>query len=83
MGCSFVFRGNFVPRDVGIAVATIKTNRVIRFVDWCETKFKCAIGYNKPCYFEGKRGEKGGRGVYFLGNSTGVKRVFRGVVDGC
>lgn len=32
--------GDVVPKDVNQAIATIKTNRSIQFVDWCPTGFK-------------------------------------------
>ena len=34
-----------VPKDVNAAVATIKTKKTIRFVDWVPTGFKCGINY--------------------------------------
>lgn len=35
--------GDVVPKDVNQAIATIKTNRSIQFVDWCPTGFKVKI----------------------------------------
>jgi hypothetical protein len=34
------YKGDVVPKDVNAAIASIKTNRAIQFVDWCPTGFK-------------------------------------------
>ncbi|KAJ1078493.1 hypothetical protein K5549_000675 [Capra hircus] len=42
------------PRhDFSAAVATIKTKRTIRFVDWCPTGFKVGINYQPPTVVPG------------------------------
>ena len=40
MACCLLFRGDVVPKDVNVAIASIKTKRSIQFVDWCPTGFK-------------------------------------------
>jgi tubulin alpha len=35
MAFTLLYRGDVVPKDVGSAVATMKTKRTIQFVDWC------------------------------------------------
>ncbi|KAH0699081.1 hypothetical protein KY284_013296 [Solanum tuberosum] len=45
MACCLMFRGDVVPKNVNVAVATIKTKCTIQFVDWCPTGFKCGINY--------------------------------------
>ncbi|KAL7846693.1 hypothetical protein SRHO_G00216730 [Serrasalmus rhombeus] len=40
MACCMPYRGDVVPKDVSAAIATIKTTRIILFVDWCPTGFK-------------------------------------------
>jgi len=45
MACSLSFRGDVIPKDISSAVATIKTKRTIRFVDWCPTGFKVGINH--------------------------------------
>jgi tubulin alpha len=37
MGCTLLYSGDVVPRDVGGVVATIKAKHAIRFVDCCPT----------------------------------------------
>jgi len=43
MACCLMYRGDVTPRDVSGAVAALRTNRAIRFVDWSPTGFKCGI----------------------------------------
>jgi hypothetical protein len=37
------YRGDVVPKDVNAAIAAIKINKAIQFVDWCPTGFKVRI----------------------------------------
>ncbi|KAF9610331.1 hypothetical protein IFM89_022001 [Coptis chinensis] len=53
MACYLMYRGNGVPKDVNVVVATIKTKRTIQFVDWCPTRFKCGINYQPPTIVPG------------------------------
>lgn len=48
MACCLLYRGDVVPKDVNAAIATIKSKRVIQFVDWCPTGFKVGINYQPP-----------------------------------
>nr|ACZ13344.1 tubulin alpha chain [Bursaphelenchus xylophilus] len=48
MAVCLLYRGDVVPKDVNAAIATIKTNRSIQFVDWCPTGFKVGINYQPP-----------------------------------
>ena len=43
MAVCLLYRGDVVPKDVNAAIAAIKTNRSIQFVDWCPTGFKVKI----------------------------------------
>ncbi|KAF6302964.1 hypothetical protein mRhiFer1_008701 [Rhinolophus ferrumequinum] len=56
--------GDMVPKDVNAATATIKTKRIIQFVDWCPTGFKVDINYQPPTV------AKAQRAVYTLRNIT-------------
>ena len=40
MSICLLYRGDVVPRDVNAAIANIKTQKSIQFVDWCPTGFK-------------------------------------------
>lgn len=42
MACCMLYRGD-VPKDINTAIATIKFNHNIQFVDWCPTGFKIGI----------------------------------------
>jgi hypothetical protein len=53
MACTLLYRADVVPKDVGAAVATIKTKRTIQFVDWCPTGFKIDINYQPPMVIPG------------------------------
>ena len=44
---------NVVPKDVNAAVATITTKRIVQFIDWCPTGFKCGINYQPPTVVPG------------------------------
>jgi tubulin alpha len=48
MACCLLYRGDVVPKDINSAIATIKSKRNIRFVDWCPTGFKVGINYQAP-----------------------------------
>ncbi|GMP21653.1 hypothetical protein CsSME_00000010 [Camellia sinensis var. sinensis] len=34
MACCLMYCGDIVPKDVNVAVATVKTKRTVQFVDW-------------------------------------------------
>ena len=40
MSVCLLYRGDIVPKDVNNAIAEVKNNRNIHFVDWCPTGFK-------------------------------------------
>ena len=43
MACCLLFRGDVVPKDVNAAIAKVKQQRSIQFVDWCPTGFKVSL----------------------------------------
>lgn len=43
MSVCLLYRGDVVPKDVNAAIASLKTKKNIRFVDWCPTGFKVWI----------------------------------------
>jgi tubulin alpha len=43
MAVCLLYRGDVVPKDVNAAIAAIKINKMIQFVDWCPTGFKVGI----------------------------------------
>ena len=40
MSICLLYRGDVVPRDVNAAIASVKSQKSIQFVDWCPTGFK-------------------------------------------
>ena len=42
MAVCLLYRGDVVPKDVNAAIASIKSQKTIQFVDWCPTGFKVA-----------------------------------------
>lgn len=43
MAVCLLYRGDVVPKDVNAAIAGIKADRSVQFVDWCPTGFKVSI----------------------------------------
>ena len=76
MACCLMYRGDVVPKDVGAAVATIKTKRTIQFVDWCPTGFKCGINYQPPTAVPGGDFAEATRAICMICNSTAIAEVF-------
>merc|ERR1712156_1143161 len=48
MAVCLLYRGDVVPKDVNAAIAAVKTQKSIQFVDWCPTGFKVGINYQPP-----------------------------------
>ena len=42
-----------MSKDVNAAIASIKGNRTVQFVDWCPTGFKVGINYQPPTVVPG------------------------------
>ena len=40
MAVCLLYRGDVVPKDVNAAIANVKSQKSIKFVDWCPTGFK-------------------------------------------
>ena len=53
MAVCLLYRGDVVPKDVNAAIASIKTQKSIQFVDWCPTGFKVGINYQPPTVVPG------------------------------
>ncbi|XP_022081704.1 tubulin alpha-3 chain-like [Acanthaster planci] len=76
MACCLLFRGDVVPKDVNVAIATIKTKRTIQFVDWCPTGFKVGINYQPPTVVPGGDLAKVQRAVCMLSNTTAIAEAW-------
>ena len=53
MAVCLLYRGDVVPKDVNAAIAAVKTQKSIQFVDWCPTGFKVGINYQPPTVIPG------------------------------
>ena len=51
--CCLLYRGDVAPKDVNGAIANIKNQRGIQFVDWCPTGFKVGINQQPVTVVEG------------------------------
>uniref|UniRef100_A0A4W6DIX6 Tubulin alpha 4a n=1 Tax=Lates calcarifer TaxID=8187 RepID=A0A4W6DIX6_LATCA len=76
MACCLLYRGDVVPKDVNVAISTIKTKRSIQFVDWCPTGFKVGINYQPPTVVPGGDLAKVQRAVCMLSNTTAIAEAW-------
>ncbi len=72
MSCCLLYRGDVTPKDVNVAVATIKNKRTIQFVDWVPTGFKCGIVTQKPLSVPSGVSASVLRAVCLVANSTAI-----------
>ncbi|XP_043192757.1 tubulin alpha-1C chain-like [Amphibalanus amphitrite] len=73
MACCLLYRGDVVPKDVNAAIASIKNQRTIEFVEWCPTGFKVGINYQPPTVVPGGDLAKMQRAVCMLSNTTAIQ----------
>mmetsp|Transcript_20879 Transcript_20879/g.38735 ORF Transcript_20879/g.38735 Transcript_20879/m.38735 type:complete len:447 (+) Transcript_20879:78-1418(+) len=76
MAVCLMYRGDVVPKDIGAAVASLKTQRTIQFVDWSPAGFKCGINYQPPTALPGGDLAKVARSLLMIGNTTAISDVF-------
>ncbi|OWF49291.1 Tubulin alpha chain [Mizuhopecten yessoensis] len=76
MAVCLLYRGDVVPKDVNKAIGTIKTKRLIQFVDWCPTVFKVGINYQPPTVIPGGVLAKVQRAVCMLSNTTAIAEAW-------
>ena len=72
MAICLLYRGDVVPKDVNSAIAYIKTQKAIQFVDWCPTGFKVGINYQPTSALPGGDLAKVPRTVCMLSNTTAI-----------
>jgi len=75
MSVCLLYRGDVQPRDVNAAVADIKTNNNIQFVDWCPTGFKVGIN-NNQVQVKGTDLAKAPRAVCMMSNTTAMGQLW-------
>ena len=76
MACCMMYRGDVVPKDVNSAIASIKSKRIIQFVDWCPTGFKIGINYQPPCVVPGGDLAKVQRALCMISNTTAIQEAW-------
>merc|ERR1712127_684920 len=76
MSCCLLYRGDVVPKDLNAAIAAIKANRTIQFVDWCPTGFKVGINYQPPTVVPGGDLAKVMRACCMISNTTAIAEAW-------
>merc|ERR1712018_160847 len=76
MAVCLLYRGDVVPKDVNAAIANVKTQKSIQFVDWCPTGFKVGINYQPPTVVPGGDLAKVHRAVCMLSNTTAIAEAW-------
>ncbi|XP_076239021.1 tubulin alpha-3 chain isoform X1 [Calliopsis andreniformis] len=72
MAVCMLYRGDVVPKDVNAAIAMIKRQKHVQFVEWCPTGFKVGINYQPPTVVPGGDLAKVERAVCCLCNTTAI-----------
>lgn len=76
MSVCLLYRGDVVPKDVNGAIATIKKQSNINFVEWCPTGFKVGINYQPPTVVPNADLARVQRAVCALSNTTAVSEAW-------
>ena len=76
MSVCLLYRGDVVPRDVNAAIAAVKSQKSIQFVDWCPTGFKVGINYQPPTVVPGGDLAKVQRAICCLSNTTAIMEAW-------
>merc|ERR1719410_294393 len=71
-----MYRADVLPKDVNVAVATIKTKSTIQSHHWCRTEFTCGINYQPPTVVPGGDLAKVMRACCMISNSTAIAEGF-------
>ncbi|XP_077276776.1 tubulin alpha-1C chain isoform X1 [Temnothorax americanus] len=72
MAVCLLYRGDVVPKDVNAAIAMIKKQKHVQFVEWCPTGFKVGINYQPPTVVPGGDLARVDRAVCCLSNTTAI-----------
>ncbi|XP_072754752.1 tubulin alpha-1 chain-like isoform X1 [Anoplolepis gracilipes] len=72
MAVCLLYRGDVVPKDVNAAIAMIKRQKHVQFVEWCPTGFKVGINYQPPTVVPGGDLARVERAVCCLCNTTAI-----------
>ncbi|KAE8742590.1 hypothetical protein FOCC_FOCC011884, partial [Frankliniella occidentalis] len=72
MAVCLLYRGDVVPKDVNAAIALMKKERTVQFVEWCPTGFKVGINYQPPTVVPGGDLARVSRAVCSLCNTSAI-----------
>ena len=74
---SLNYRGlDIFPKDVNVAVGTVKTKKSVQFVEWSPTGVKIGINSQQPTKIPNDELAKAQRSVCSMANSTAIAEVF-------
>lgn len=76
MACCVLYRGDVVPKDVNSAIATVKSKKSIKFVDWCPTGFKVGINFQPPTIVDGSDLAPVNRAACMLSSTTAIAEAW-------
>ncbi|VDQ00986.1 unnamed protein product [Trichobilharzia regenti] len=76
MACCLLYRGNINLKEIGRAVVNMKTQRGVKFVDWCPTGFKFSVNYQPPFVIPAGDLAKVTRSVCMISNSTAIAEAW-------
>ena len=77
MSVCLLYRGDVVPKDVNAAIAKMKENKMVEFVDWCPTGFKVGINYQPATIVPGSDLAMTSRQICNLSNNTCIVEAWK------
>ena len=79
MSCCLLYRGDVNHGDVDGAIAQIKANAEIQFVDWCPMEFKVGINNQRLVTLPGDPMVRASRSVVMLSNTAAMSSLWAGL----
>merc|ERR1712228_225706 len=76
MAISLNYSGDVKAKKANSTVQWLKTNKKVRFVEWCPTGFKVGLNDEPPAVLEDDDLAPSKRNVVMIGNNTAISRVF-------
>lgn len=76
MACCLLYRGHVSGQEVNHALKHVRSQRGIKFVEWCPTGFKVGLCANPPTAVPGGDLAKVSKSVCMVANSTSVSEAW-------
>ncbi|XP_071819656.1 tubulin alpha chain-like [Apostichopus japonicus] len=76
MACCILYRGDVVPSEINTAIASLKTQRSIQFVEWRPVGFKIGINATPPSAIPDGDLAKVNRSACLLSNTTAIAEAW-------